>query len=259
MQLVRDGLQVAFRRLLSMEVMRIGERAYACIPSRSIKEAWFNLDVQRQLLFRQRDVDLVIDVGANAGQFGMSIRRSYKGELLSFEPSSEAFRGLQQAAAGDAAWRLFQCALGEQSAFLDLKLSAHSAFNSFLSTNDYCADQFGARAVGTREERVAVRRLDDVLREQVPNIGQRRAFVKLDTQGFDLNVFRGMQGILDRVVAFQAEVSLRALYREAPGWLECMRVYEDAGFRVGGMFPVTLDENGYPIEYDCFMVAEPTA
>jgi FkbM family methyltransferase len=235
--------------------MRIGDKAYACIPSRDLKDAWFNLEVQRSRLFEQRRVDLVVDVGANAGQFGRALRRSYAGELLSFEPASAAFKGLQAASAADKAWRPFRYALGDENTHLDLRLSPLSAFNSFFSTSHYCESRFGEAAVPTALERVPVRRLDELISELVPDVHQRRLFVKLDTQGFDLNVFRGMQGILDRVVAFQSEVSLRALYDGAPAWLECMRVYEAAGFHVGGMYPVTLDANGHPIEYDCLMIA----
>jgi len=237
-------------------VMRIGEKAYACIPRASLGEAWFNLEVQRRLLFERCGIDLVIDVGANAGQFAQALRRSYAGELLSFEPAAAAFRELEAAAAGDAAWRVFNSALGDETSEQSLKVSPQSAFNSFLGVSPYCVNTFGAESVPVSEERVTVRRLDEVAARYVPDLRQRKLFVKLDTQGFDLHVFRGMRGILDRVVAFQSEVSLRALYDGVPGWLECLQAYEAEGFRVAGMFPVVTDRNGYPIEYDCLMVAE---
>ena len=45
------------------------------------------LEAHLGLILRQRAIDLVIDVGANAGQFGAGLRRiGYQGRILSFEP-----------------------------------------------------------------------------------------------------------------------------------------------------------------------------
>jgi FkbM family methyltransferase len=252
-----DLLKAVCRRLLSLELMRIGQHAYACIPSGAIHEAWFNLDVQRQQLFRRLQVDLVIDVGANTGQFGTAIRRSYSGEILSFEPSSATFGRLEETTAADPLWRISRCALGQETGQLELKLSPHSVFNSFLAANDYCEERFGSGSRPVSSETVEVRRLDEVAPELVPAITERRIFVKLDTQGFDLQAFLGMKGILDSVVAFQSEVSVRALYEGAPGWLQSLGVYEAAGFKIAGLVPVVVDQSGYPIEYDCLMVRQP--
>ena len=63
---------------------------------------------------KRHGVDLVIDVGANEGQYGESLRRrGYRGEIRSFEPASETFRVLSASAAGvlgaaaARAWRVF--------------------------------------------------------------------------------------------------------------------------------------------------------
>jgi SAM-dependent methyltransferase len=52
-----------------------------------------NLDEPDLVAFLiSRNVDLVLDVGANVGQFGTDLRRyGYKGEILSFEPLPAMF------------------------------------------------------------------------------------------------------------------------------------------------------------------------
>ncbi|MFZ0497148.1 MAG: hypothetical protein WBE80_05265 [Methylocella sp.] len=60
--------------------------------------------VQRQsALMRDRKITLVLDIGANKGQYGKSLRDTigYKGRIVSFEPLREAFAILQQTAASD--------------------------------------------------------------------------------------------------------------------------------------------------------------
>ncbi|MFZ0506744.1 MAG: hypothetical protein WAM29_01280 [Methylocella sp.] len=52
---------------------------------------------------RDRKITLVLDIGANKGQYGKSLRDTigYKGRIVSFEPLREAFAILQQTAASD--------------------------------------------------------------------------------------------------------------------------------------------------------------
>ena len=253
---MRDIAQGGLRRLCSLELMRIGERAYACVPVRARHEAWFSLDVQRQLLFGRSGVDLVVDVGANTGQFAQALRRSYAGELLSFEPFAAAFEQLERAAKSDPLWHTARYALGRETERRNLKLSPLSVFHSFLSANSYCEERFGSVSRPLAEESVEIRRMDDAVEEVVPHAAQRRIFVKLDTQGFDLQVFAGLERLLGSVVGLQSEVSVRPLYDGMADWLESLAVYQAAGFRVGGLFPVVVDNDGLPIEYDCLMVRE---
>ena len=60
-----------------------------------------------------RRVNLVLDVGANVGQFAQSLRnRGYAGRIISFEPVKEAFSALENAARGDDLWTASNLALG---------------------------------------------------------------------------------------------------------------------------------------------------
>ena len=46
-----------------------------------------------------RQIDTVIDVGANVGQFGESLRSGgYKGKIVSFEPTKSAYQVLSKKA-----------------------------------------------------------------------------------------------------------------------------------------------------------------
>jgi FkbM family methyltransferase len=202
---------------------------------------------------QRHGVNLVVDVGANVGQFGHAIRRSYDGEIVSFEPSSGPFADLKKAAAADPRWRAEQCALGEQAAMLDMQISPLSVLNSFLKPSEFGEATFGDRGKPSSVERVPLQRMDKTLPHSVPDLSKRQLFVKLDTQGFDLQAFAGMSGLLDRVVALQSEISLRPIYAGMPDWLQSLSVYQAAGFSVVGMFPAACDASGVPFEYDCLM------
>jgi FkbM family methyltransferase len=195
----------------------------------------------------------VLDVGANRGQFGRKLRKVYSGKVMSFEPLPAAFDELRRAAADDPHWEVHNVALASRDGTQSFRVSESSEFSSFLETNEYCHQRFGNRAEATREVTVNVRRLDSLLHEVVPRLDEARIYLKLDTQGYDLEVFDGLGDTRKLVVALQTEVSLMPIYKGMPHWTESIGFFESAGFGVTGLFPVNTEALRV-IEYDCTMV-----
>jgi hypothetical protein len=82
---------------------------------------------RRKLILDRAGVDLVVDVGANAGQFGRQLRDlGYLGAIESFEPMREAFESLSQTATGDPLWHVHHFGLGSASAQAVLHVAANS-------------------------------------------------------------------------------------------------------------------------------------
>ena len=209
--------------------------------------------VQRRRIFEEYEIDVVIDVGANVGQFGRQLRAFFSGEIISFEPVSESFRELQNVAQKDPRWRCYQIALGAEESRQEINVASQSVFSSFRETNAYCASHFGAAATDVQKEQVQVRRLDDVIDELLPDANRRRIFLKMDTQGYDLEVAKGATKTLPRIRALQSEIALLPIYAGLPHWSECIAFYERAGFHVAGLFPNNVDRCR-ALELDCLMV-----
>src|ERR1700686_1867632 len=67
-------------------------------------------------LLTQLDVDCVLDVGANRGQFAQELRGiGYNGQIISFEPIASEFSVLRRKFANDSKWRGYQIALGSKA------------------------------------------------------------------------------------------------------------------------------------------------
>ena len=102
---------------------------------------------------------------------------------------------------------------------------------------------------------VEVRRLDRVVDETLGGLDGRRPFLKLDTQGYDLDVFAGAGHAIDRFVGLQSELSLMEIYKGMPGMQESLAAYEGAGFEIAALYPVSRQtRTARVLEYDCVMV-----
>ncbi|MGO9528533.1 MAG: FkbM family methyltransferase [Verrucomicrobiia bacterium] len=209
--------------------------------------------VQTREVFSQCGIDLVVDVGANIGQFAQELRAFYKGEIVSFEPVSTAFGELARHASGDPHWRCYPWALGSQTESRVIHVCRLTHLSSLLKANEYAPRRFGGAAAETGQEMVSVRRLDEVLDEIAPDYRARRMFLKADTQGFDAEVFKGLGTKVEYIAALQSEVSVIPIYEGMPHWMESIALYERAGFGVVGLFPVSFDSSRV-IEFDCLMV-----
>lgn len=167
--------------------------------------------LRSRLLFSTLGIDLVLDVGANTGQFGLHCRAlGYKGEIISFEPVSDTHAKLLKAAAGDPLWIVpDRTALGDTPGEVEINIAANSYSSSILPMLDSHLAANAASAY-VQKEKVPVLRLDDYLGDKA--LG-RRSLLKLDVQGFEHQVLAGAPNFLAHAIAVQLEMSLVPLYQ----------------------------------------------
>ncbi len=166
-------------------------------------------------LFALYSVDGVVDVGANLGQYRDFVRLQvgFEGWIVSFEPDPSCVAQLRERAKSDRKWHIEPVALGRESGQLDFHVTADSHFNSFLlaAKQGSVAEQYKTKSRVIRDEKAAIRTLDGY-EPLFAKFGIARPYLKLDTQGFDLEVMRGAPGYLRKVRALQTEASVRAIY-----------------------------------------------
>ena len=207
-------------------------------------------------LLKKLDVNVVLDVGANQGQYGTALRAAgYTGRIVSFEPVPATAEILEERAAQDPDWIVHRCALGDAETTLDIHVGVgQGRLSSLLPASDF-GKEWNPRIDASTTVAVPVKRLDGLLDELVAGIDEPRIYLKLDTQGFDLQAFAGAGDRVDDLLAMQSEVSMVPLYEGMPHFTEQLATYERAGFELTGMFPVIRDGRTMRvIEFDAMMV-----
>jgi FkbM family methyltransferase len=176
-------------------------------------------------------VNLVIDVGANTGQYASALRHDgYRGQIVSFEPQPSAAAELRAAAAGDQDWKIFECALGPAPGKSNLFVTDDSQSSSLLAPS---ADPARFRfLVGSSQTPVEIATLDDF---RFGHRGHNRLYLKLDVQGYELGVLRGAPKTLRRAAAVECELSLTSLYTG-----QAMSEDVISHLRTAGLVPVCI-------------------
>ncbi len=213
-----------------------------------------SLDSHLPQVLSRYNIDLVLDVGANIGRFGEKLRNEgYRSEIHSFEPVSRTFEMLKKASRNDGAWFVHKLAMGDAPGRQSINITASSDFTSFLEPNTFGKEQYKELDVA-QTETVEVDTIDDFLASHVERAADRRIFLKMDTQGYDLKVFEGARRSLPHIVCMLSELSLVPIYSGMPHYLDVLGHYEDHGFAVTGIFPVSRKTDMTIIEVDCMLV-----
>lgn len=207
-------------------------------------------DARMARLLAHHGIDLVLDVGANTGGYGQSLRDiGYGGDILSFEPLEDAHAELSRLAAGDERWHIApRMAVGSENGEIVINVAGNSVSSSVLPMHDTHAQAAPqSRYVGT--QRVPLNRLDAITHPALAT--SRSTLLKIDTQGYEMPVLLGAAGLLASVRGIQLELSVtplyegQTLYRDMIDWLAAQ------GFELWNLVPGFLDEStGRLLQFD---------
>jgi len=222
-----------------------------------IKRNHPTIESHLKILFSSLNMNVVLDVGANDGQFGSMLRKNgYKGYIFSFEPVFTSYENLEKQSFDDPKWTTYNYALGSENKKMEINVTNATAFASFLDPNQYAKSIRAKEVPVTRKEIVEIKKLDDVFTGIMSNLSieKHNIFLKMDTQGYDLEVFKGAKNIISKIVAIQSEISILPLYEGMPDYIETITEYRKEGFEITSLYPVTRDHDTmFLVEMDCIM------
>jgi FkbM family methyltransferase len=182
-------------------------------------------------------VDLFVDVGANRGQTYCRVRElGYRSNYLAIEPEEKSFKVLEGLSKCDPNLSCIKSAIGAERGEVVLNVASNDALSS--SVLDFSENHKNA-APGihmVEKQEVKVRPLSDVLK----NINSKRMFLKIDVQGYEMHVLRGLSEFeWTKIVGVLVECNLVASY-EGSSLVEDVVAY----LREHGLSPFRV-ENGF--------------
>jgi FkbM family methyltransferase len=187
----------------------------------------------------------VVDVGANAGQFSRACLGIWPdAHVIAFEPLPDVAGRVEVTVGRVGRVDVHACAVGASDGTTAFFPYENSLSSSALSVADGAKDEPWARPLAPIT--VPLRRLDTVL---AGSTLARPALLKIDVQGFELDVLRGAEATLGQVDAVLVEVAFDPLYAGQPPY----PAVDDALGRLGWALVRPLDfrrESGRIVEAD---------
>lgn len=189
---------------------------------------------------RQHNIELVLDVGANDGGYGRHLRKiGYEKDIISFEPLSDAHKLLITSAMGDSRWHVApQMAIGEFDGEITINIAGNSTSSSILnmeSQHEDAAPQ--SRYIGS--EQIPIHKLDTFAHPLL--LSHSNIFLKIDTQGYEMQVLEGGKNLLNRISGVQVEMSLIPLYHGQRLYLDVIGYLTSLGFELWNVIPGFTD------------------
>jgi FkbM family methyltransferase len=250
---ILSSLRRAAERLLDVNIVRRGSE-YRIVAA-ELLPLMFEKEHLRKF-FDYFNVDCVFDVGANAGQYAKRLREEigYYGSIISYEPIPELAQQIRTAARNDSAWFVEEMALGKVEGASSFNVFAESEFSSLheLSTAIDVEQIRNAMATPHHIE-VQIGILAKEINKYRARLGFKRPFLKMDTQGHDLDVAMGAGDHLREFVGLQSELAIKRVYANSPTYEECLAYYHSRGFELSAFVPNNLGFFPRLIEIDCIL------
>ncbi|MEF8701647.1 MAG: FkbM family methyltransferase [Candidatus Accumulibacter sp. UW26] len=199
-------------------------------------------------------INTILDVGANEGQFGISMRElAYDGRIVSFEPLSSAYKRLEEIAGRDPNWLVApRMALGRTSGKISINVAENLESSSILPMSALHTDAAPASSY-TGTEIVPLETLDEASHSFLESASV--IYLKIDTQGFEAEVLAGATNVLSRAEVVQLEMSLAELYQGQPSYMELNQFMISNGFVIAELVPGFSDpRTGHLLQADGIFV-----
>jgi FkbM family methyltransferase len=194
--------------------------------------------------------DCIVDVGANRGQFATFARVYFPDcRIISFEPLEEPAAIFDAVFRSDPKTRLVRTALASVSGPITMHVTQANDASSPLPVGREQHNAFGSRVVETRS--VAGATMADLLGRS--DLGTRN-LLKIDTQGYELEVLKGAASLLQEFAAVYCEISFKELYVGQPLASQVVAYLFECGFSHKGLYNIVAGSDMRPLQADALFI-----
>jgi FkbM family methyltransferase len=170
---------------------------------------WLQPEINKLSWLQSLKIDVILDVGANTGQFYKDIRKLLPTPVIySFEPLPDCFAELKRIGANDRNFKPINVALSNHTGVVEFRKSSSSPSSSILPMSNLHKANFPVTS-GETLVQVQSRRLDEL--DDEIEFGQ-NLLIKIDVQGAEKEVIQGGIHTVSRAKVLFIETSFQELY-----------------------------------------------
>ena len=209
--------------------------------------------IEHDAVLKAEAVDVIVDVGANRGQFSLAGRHFHpQARIVAFEPLADAAAAYRKVFAGDDRVQLHQSAVGPMRGDAVMYRSASEDSSSLLPIGALMPELYpGTEAAGT--ETVKLAPLTEFL---TPTDLSGHALLKIDVQGYELEVLKSAGPLLPLFSRLYVEASFVPFYDGQPLTDEVIAYLREQDFQlVGFMNPSFHPVTGAAVQSDLLFTA----
>lgn len=192
---------------------------------------------RHRVWLRSAGITTLLDVGANTGQFASAFRVVLPtAHIYSFEPLPDCCQRLRRKLSPRGRFEAFNVALGNTRGEMTFSRNEFTEASSLLPLARAHQEAF-PWAANVQPVTVRVERLD-ALADQLQLTS--KVLLKIDVQGYELEVLHGARATMSRVDFILVEISFRSLYDGQPPFEDVYACLRTAGFVYAGSFDQLL-------------------
>lgn len=201
-----------------------------------INNGYRHIELAIELLKKKNITDgfHLIDVGGASGVVSKMFSSALEKSLIhSFEPISDSFNLLSESVKGITNIKIYNSALGSEDTEIEINVASRITSSSLYEINTRIGDPYFAENLKhSRSEKIKIKKLDDFFSSK-----DKISMIKLDVQGFELEVLKGASETLQNTHYILTEVMNHDFYRGAPLYFEIDAFVREHNFELLDIIP----------------------
>ena len=202
-----------------------------------------------------RGINLIFDVGANTGQFALSVfEDDYQGKIISFEPTSNVYKELTRNAEKFYKWKIHErAAVGETCGKVAINVAGNSALSSSVLKMGKLHEENAPDSKYVNIEDVKLLTIDSIFADYF--MQSDKCLLKIDVQGYEEQVLNGALNSIKKIDAVKIECSIFSLYEGDKTFEHYFQFFEQNGFGLFDIEPAFSNPvTGRLLQFDALFV-----
>lgn len=180
------------------------------------------------LIKKIKNINTLIDVGSNKGQFVLLCIKFFPNLLIySFEPIKEALIKQKNLLSFKNNIYFYNTGIGNKNKIINFFITNRADSSSFLTINK--SKNYNKNYYVKEKRKIKIQKLDQILNNKKLI---KPVLIKIDVQGFELEVLKGSKKILPNIDYLLLEVSKNQMYNKQAIELEIINFLKKEKFRI---------------------------